>query len=183
MDAAVMVLKPLLQGRTSHWISGSRYHNSAKGMNIEEAICTRVRESKMSDAHYYGPIANLNVAPFNKIINLTHGGGKAAYYRETLIAREIVYGKVANQNGKLPKIDVYVHGHFHWWNHIHQQGVHHIQLPAWTAYEPVSIFTPSYTRMQPDIGAVLLLFDQDGRLTVWPYLYPLPHIADFTNEI
>ena len=135
------------------------------------------------DAHWYGSIANLKVSPFEKIINLSHGGGRASYYRETLIAREIIFGKVAYANQKLPKIDIYVHGHFHWWNHLHQQGVHHIQTPAWTAYEPIALFTPSYPRLQPETGGVLLLFDDEGRVTVWPFLYPTPHISDSVRMI
>jgi hypothetical protein len=183
IDAACTALKPLLKGRKSHWVSGSGYHVDQNGLSIEELIFDRLQAEKATTGAFYGPVANLNISPFNKLLNLTHGGGRAAYYRESIIAREIVYGKVANQNGKLPKIDMYIHGHFHWFNHLHQQNVHHLQLPGWTAYEPASIFTQAYTRMQPDIGGALILFDDVGRTTVWPYLYPLPHIADFSREI
>lgn len=178
-----IVLTPLLKGRSSHWVGGSRYHNSVKGMYIEQELCAKFKVGKVSNAEWYGPIANLKVKPFDKIINLTHGGGRAAYYRETLAAREMVYGKVAEVNEKLPRIDMYIHGHFHWFNYMHQANVHHLQLPGWTAYEPVPLFTPSYTRMQPDIGGCLILFDENGRVTVWHYTYPLPHIADKVKEV
>lgn len=178
-----IVLTPLLKGRDSHWVSGSGYHNSAKGMCVEQELCAKIHMKKDGKASWYGPIANLKVKPFGKMINLTHGGGKAAYYRETIAAREMIYGKVAEVNEKLPKIDMYIHGHFHWFDYIHQAGVHHLQLPGWTAYEPIALFTPNYTRMQPDIGGCLILFDENGRVTVWHYTYPLPHIADIVMEI
>ncbi len=162
IELGEIVLAPLLKGRKSHWVGGSRYHNSVKNMYVEQEICSKFGKS----AHWYGPIANLKVKPWGKIINLTHGGGRAAYYRETIAAREMIYGKVAEVNEKLPKIDMYVHGHFHWFDYIHQAGVHHLQLPGWTAYEPVALFTPNYTRMQPDIGGCLILFDENGRVTV-----------------
>jgi hypothetical protein len=179
----IQVLTPLLKGRDSHWVSGSGYHNSAKGMTVEEEICNQMGEKGISKTYWYGPIANLKVKPFDRIINMTHGGGRAAYYRETLAAREMVYGKVAEVDGKLPRINMYIHGHFHWFNYMHQANVHHLQLPCWTAYEPVPIFTPSYTRLQPDIGGALILFDSTGRITVWHFVYPTPHIADLVKEI
>jgi hypothetical protein len=177
------VLTPLVKGRDSHWVGGSPYHNSVKGMNVEREVCNRLTEGGVTKGTWHGLVANMRVKPFDKIINMTHGGGRAAYYRETIAAREMVYGKAGEVDGKLPRIYCYVHGHFHWYNYIHQGMVHHVQLPAWTAYEPVSIFTPNYTRLQPDIGGVLLLFDDEGRLTVWHFLYPLPHISDMVTEV
>jgi hypothetical protein len=184
LELGEKVLTPILKGRDSHWVSGSGYHNSAKGMSIEEELCKRMRTvNDVGKSNWYGPIANLRIKPFNKITNLTHGGGRAAYYRETLAAREMVYGKAAEVNGKLSKIDMYIHGHFHWYNYMHQANVHHLQLPGWTAYEPIALFTPAYTRMQPDIGGVLIFFDETGRILVWHFLYGLPHISDSVVEV
>jgi len=183
IQLAELTLRPLLKGRESHWVSGSGYHNSVQGMYVEEELCTKLGKEKDITTNWYGTVANLKVKPFDKIINLTHGGGRAMYYRETLAAREIIYGKVAEVNQKLPRIDMYVHGHFHWYCYMHQGNVHHLQLPGFTAYEPVPIFTPSYTRAQPDIGGALIMFDQSGRITVWHFLYPLPHISDEVTGI
>ena len=183
IQLGVNVLTPLLKGRDSHWVGGSRYHNSAKGMYVEQEICNRMTEGGITNGVWHGNIANMKIKPFDKIINMTHGGGRAAYYRETIAAREMIYGKAAEVNQKLPRIDMYVHGHFHWFDYIHQSNVHHLQLPGWVAYEPVPIFTPNYTRMQPDIGGALILFDDNARITVWHYTYPVPHIADAVIEI
>jgi len=183
IDLAEKVLTPLLKDRDSHWISGSGYHNSVRGMSVEQEVCKKMKKSGITNSTWHGVVANMKVKPFEKIINMTHGGGKAAYYRETIAAREMVYGKVASFDGKLPKIDMYIHGHFHWFNYMHQNNVHHLQLPCWTAYEPVPIFTPNYTRLQPDIGGVLIMFDEGGRIFVWHFLYPTPHIVDKVKEI
>jgi len=182
IKANTRILTPLIKDRSSHWVSGSGYHNSLPGMSVEEEICDRFKE-RGYDANWYGTVANLKVEPFNKIINLSHGGGKAMYYRETISAREIVYGKVGEVNNKLPKIDMYVHAHWHWYNYMHQANVHHLQLPCWMAYEPITLYTQAYTRYQPDIGGCLIMFDEEGRITVWHYLYDLPHISDFVKKI
>jgi hypothetical protein len=174
--------RPLVKDRISHWVSGSGYHNSVRGMAVEKEVCDRLCKEGVSETTWHGPIANLRIKPFGKVINLTHGGGAAAYYRETLEAREIIYGKAAAIDKKLEKIDIYVRGHFHWFNHLHQSNTHYVQIPCWTAYEPVPMWTKNYVRYQPDIGAALLMFDQEGRLTVWPFLYPLPHIVDKMTE-
>jgi hypothetical protein len=182
ITVAKKVLKPFLKDRSSHWVSGSGYHNTHHGMGIEEDICEQLKEAKY-DAHWYGTVANLEIKPFGKIINLSHGGGSAAYYRETIAAREIIYGKAAQVNDKLPKIDMYVHGHYHWFCYMHQSNVHHLQLPSWIAYEPITLFTRNYTRYQPDIGGCLILFDHEGRITVWHFCYDLPHVTDFVRQV
>jgi hypothetical protein len=178
LTALGLLLAPLLKGRTSHWVSGSGYHNSVQGMKVEAQLCSGLNDlEKEIKHHWHGPIANLLVEPYG-VINLTHGGSGAFIYRETAMAREIMFGKVAYASEKLPKIRGYIHGHWHWYCYLSQPDVDFIQMPCFVAYEPITIFTKYYTRFQPDIGAVILLIDGDGKMRVERFLYPAPHIAD-----
>ncbi len=175
-NAAYKLLFPLVNGRKSYWIAGSRYHRSAEGYNPDQSICEKFKNSQ-----WLGEVANLRIG--SKIINISHGGSSAFIYRETAMAREIVFSKMAWANNKLPQIDMFIHGHWHWFAHLHEYGVHHVQVPCWMVYEPAPIFTKNYTRFQPDIGGVIVLLDQDDRITVWHFIYPLPHIADGVIDI
>ena len=105
------------------------------------------------------------------------------FYRETAQAREMIYGRVAYADKKLPNISMYVHGHFHWFNYMHQVNGHSLQLPCWTALEPLPMFIKNYTKAQPDIGGAIIFMDEAGRITVWHMGYPLPHIADEVQEM
>lgn len=179
--AAGVLLSPILKGRKSYWVAGSGYHSSTPGHNPDEGLCETFNEKENYSSTWLGQVANLKVG--RRIINLSHGGGGAFIYRETAMAREIVFAKMAMANGKLPKIDMFIHGHFHWFSYLHEYDTHYLQLPCWIAFEPAPIFTKNYTRYQPDIGGAVVMIDHEDRITVWHFLYPLPHIADETIEI
>ncbi len=172
ISAGVLAMQRICKDRKSLWISGSKYHISAIGHNSEKDVCDRLGGT------WLGQVANIKIDPTEKIINVSHGGSGAFVYRETAMGREILFAKVAEANGKLPKISMFIHGHWHWFSYLHQSDTHFLQLPCWTAYEPVPIFTKNYTRFQPDIGAAIIMVDDEGRITCWHYLYPLPHIVD-----
>lgn len=172
VNAGVLGMQRLCRDRKSLWISGSKYHISATGHNTEKDICDRLGGT------WLGLVANLKIEPTEKIINVSHGGSGAFIYRETAMGREILFSKVAEANGKLPKISMFVHGHWHWFSYLHQSDCHYLQLPCWIAFEPVPIFIKNYARFQPDIGGAVIMVDEAGRITVWHYLYDLPHISD-----
>ncbi|OGM09502.1 hypothetical protein A2Z67_00175 [Candidatus Woesebacteria bacterium RBG_13_36_22] len=179
--AAEELLKPILKGRKSYWVSGSGYHASTPGHNPDEGLCESLGKEPDTYTQWLGTVANLKIG--KRIFNLSHGGSGAFIYRETAMAREIVFSKVAFANGKLPKIDMFIHGHFHWFCYLHEQDAHFLQLPCWMAYEPITLYTKNYTRFQPDIGGAIILIDEEERILVWHFMYPLPHIADETREI
>lgn len=175
-EAASILISPILKDRKSYWVAGSDYHASTPGHNPDESLCRFLNEKKDLHAEWLGPVANLRAG--KKLLNLSHGGSGAFIYRETSMAREIMFSKTAYANDKLPKIDMFIHGHWHWFAYLHEYDVHFVQLPCWIAYEPISLYTKNYTRFQPDIGAAICLIDDEERITVWHFLYPLPHIAD-----
>jgi hypothetical protein len=172
ISAGELAMRRLCKDRKSLWISGSKYHISAVGHNSEKDVCDKLGGT------WLGLVANLRIEPTDKIINISHGGSGAFVYRETAMGREILFAKVAEANGKLPKISMFIHGHWHWFSYLHQSDTHYLQLPCWIAYEPIPIFVKNYPRFQPDIGGAVIMVDEAARITVWHYLYDLPHIAD-----
>lgn len=181
INAGVELWSKICKGRKSIWVPGSGYHISTPGHNTEKDICDRIGKLPGTETIWAGPVINLELE--GRIINFSHGGSGAFIYRETAMAREIMFSKVAWANNKLPKIDMFVHGHWHWFSYLHEYDVHFLQLPGWTAFEPCPIFIKNYVRFQPDIGGVIILMDDEGRILVWHFLYPVPRIAYAQDRI
>ena len=51
-------------------------------------------------------------------------------------------------------------------------------MPGWACFIPNKIYLKSYSKMQPDIGGVIVQITDEDRLVVRKFLYPLPKIAD-----
>lgn len=174
-EAAVELYKPLLAPhRKLYLISGSGYHGSLD-FDHQKTIC------KELGGKYLGAVANIQLRGTKRIMNISHGASSAYIYRTTIMDREGLFQMAAATLGKIPKIDIVIRGHWHSFIHIHLAKQHMIQLPCWMALEPNKIYLRSYGKMQPDIGAVILLIDKEERITVWHYLYPLPNIADMVK--
>lgn len=167
-----VLIKPAVRDRKHYWIRGSNYHVSIRGGNYEQSIAEKL------GGVYLGAVALLKIDPFDQIWLVSHGSSQGVIYKEMISGREIMFARSAQATTKVPKVDMIIHGHWHWFNHMHQSNVHHIQCPCWETYYPWPAMIQWYFKHQPDIGAVLVLIDEEGRKTIWPFLYPLPHIAD-----
>jgi hypothetical protein len=181
IDAGVALYSRICKGRKSVWVQGSEYHISTPGHNTEKNICDRIGKLPETETIWAGAVVNMDLD--GRIINFSHGGSGAFIYRETAMAREIMFSKVAWANNKLPKIDMFIHGHWHWFSYLHEYDVHFLQLPGWTSFEPCPIFIKNYVRFQPDIGGAIILMDDEGRIQVWHFLYPVPRITYIQNKV
>lgn len=166
----VETIRPLVKKRKLLMISGTGYHKTARGINPEKSVCDAL------GGIWLGPLANLSFKPSKKVFNIHHGYSGSVIYREMILAREGLFAKWAEANGT-PHVDVIIRGHLHSFIHIHEHGLHMIQLPCWTAMEPSKITLKLYFKMLPDIGGVVINMDNEDRLTVFHYLYPVPTIA------
>jgi hypothetical protein len=176
-ECASEILSRIVKNRKLIVIGGSGYHKGAgKNSNPEKDVCDRFGGT------WLGPVKNVRFAPSKKLFNLTHGESGAYIYREMMMGREMLFARAAYASGKIPRIDVMARGHWHYFSHIHSQGMHFLQVPAWKAFEPSKIFLKSYGKLQPDMGGTILFLDDNDRVKVWPFLYPNPHIADGTIE-
>jgi hypothetical protein len=165
--------KPLCVGRKALFVGGSGYHQGAgKNQSPEQDVCERL------GGEWFGAVANVKFAPSEKLWHIQHGESAAMVYQATVLERDGNFMKIAEANGDLPHIDCFAKGHWHTWAHLHLDQFHAIQVPCWAAWQPTK-FGKLYYGKQPKIGGVICLIDEQGRVTVWPFLYkPIPRIAD-----
>lgn len=165
-----------------HVIKGTKYHE-AKFTEQLEKIALKLREAGFN-ATYMGPIKHLRFMKEPRVVvaNIAHETTNATVYPETPMKRDIDTMLIQSHPkiDKVPYSKLIVRFHRHIWEHIDARGVHRIQVPCWQAYVPWDV--KNYYAWQPDIGGVLLLIDEQGRVRVWEYTYPLPHFEDSLVE-
>lgn len=177
-----LLLKPAKGRRLFFW-SGSGYHISTKAHNTERDICMNKRLAEVAEStHWMGPVSIMSFPPSEKKFLVHHGQSAAYIYRTMLMSREALYVREAMAMGKVPPIDVIVKGHWHQFLHVHENQMHSIQLPCWCMFIPWKGSLLSYGKHQPDIGGVITILDEEDRLRVWHYLYPLPHLIDVPRK-
>lgn len=180
-DAFCKLIKPLIKGRTFFMLSGSGYHQS-----LDTDIAKDIAESCKKVAKevvYYGGIANIELKGTKRILHVEHGESAAMIYRTTQMDREGLFHLEAHAQDKIPKADIIAWGHVHKSIHIHLRHQHLVQVGCWKVFEPSKIFLKSYAKMQPDIGAWIILINENDKISVWDYGYPLPHIADMIQKL
>jgi len=105
-------------------------------------------------------------------------------YPETTAGREMLFFKEAVFDRKLPRPNILVRAHNHFYLHLHKRNMHFIKNPCWSILEPSDYTTRNYAKFQPDLGMSLLLIDNDDRVSSWHFLTEeTPHIADFVRNI
>ena len=178
-EMAFDVLKPICMGRKVFFLSGSGYHQGqGKGNVPERDVCNLLGKVPGCKTEWLGSVANIRFKPFKKIWHLQHGESAAVVYQATVLERDSNFLKIAEADENLPHIDYMVKGHWHRWGHLHLDRYHAIQIPGWATWTPWKWSRLFYGK-QPNIGGVVCLQDEEGRLTVWPFLYkPIPRIAD-----
>lgn len=163
IDCCVDILKEIVKNRKFYIVSGTTYHEATE-VKIHKTIANRLGGT------FCGYIADLKVKEVGKTINIAHKGSNAMIYLSTTLDREAVFLKMAEGLNKFPKVDIFLRGHLHVFDEIHQRKIRLIQCPCWKAYEPSGIFTGIVGKRIPDIGGLILLFDSENRLQVLHYL-------------
>jgi UDP-2,3-diacylglucosamine pyrophosphatase LpxH len=172
VDHAISLIKPIINDKPSIHLSGSGYHGS-KDTRVHRRIAKDV------GGKFLGGIANVKLEGTSRILNIAHGTSQAYVYRTMIMSRESLFMAEAMAFGKVPRVDMLIRGHMHHFIHIHQKGMHMLQLPCWKAYEPWRGTLGAYGKFQPDIGACILLIDQKDRMVVLPFIMQEQvHIAD-----
>jgi hypothetical protein len=168
--------------KTVFVLKGTSFHESKYVEELEKIAL--ILKNKGFDAQYLGPIAHLRLMkePKEIIANVAHEGTQAIVYPETPMARSINDMLREAARGNVPRAKLIIRGHRHVWEHIDKMGIHYIAIPCWQTFVPYEKAVEHYYAWQPDIGGVLLLIDDEGRIRVWEYLYPLPHMEDTLRE-
>ena len=178
-DACIKLFKPLCKGRTVIGVSGTDYHNSQDTKTEKQII-----EDEDIGGTYCGYVINGDIKGTKRTMNVMHGKSGAVIYPETVAGREMLFFKEAVYDKKLPKPDILIRAHNHFYMHLHKRGMHFIKNPCWTILEPSDYTVKNYEKWQPDLGMCLLLIDTEDRITCWHfYTEETPHIADFVRNI
>lgn len=172
VEACLKLMRKLCKKRSVVGVSGSQYHDSLD-VRLDKIIIDEL------GGEWAGLLANQPVKDTKRIIQMAHGVSSAYVYREQVMGKESKALWIAEGKGKLPfHIDMKVGGHWHHYFHIHGEKQHLLQLPGWTDWVPWKGGIPYYGERIPDIGACIMLVDEQDRMTVYPFTYPRPLIAD-----
>jgi len=177
IEMAVALLKPLCRDRKVYGVEGSGYHVLPGGTSADQLVV------QLLGGEWKGPIAIGRFSPSNLLWNIQHGQSGAMIYRETVLAREQIFMNAAAGLGKIELTHVMVRGHWHWFYFDATNSQWKIQVPGWACFIPNKIYLRSYGKMQPDIGGVIVQITDEDRLVLREYLYPLPKIADTSEEL
>jgi len=179
-DAAEALLLPIVYGRNYIGFSGSKYHQSMD-TKVHRDLARRVKPIAKSSS-FYGAIANLRLKGTDKVANIAHASTSAMLYPSTALDRERIFLKVAEARDVLPKIDIMIRGHLHKYMTLRYSDMTIIQSPCWQAWYPLGTKMKLYGKHQPDIGALILLIDNNGGIHVEEFMYKAPHVIDKLRE-
>lgn len=166
--ATVELCEPLCRDRSTYVFDGTGYHES-----LDSRMHKHLAD-KLGGKHM-GGLANLKFS--GRRFNITHGTSAAFVYRAGRMERDAYFQKWAEALGKVPKVDVLVKAHWHQFFHIHANQQHIIQIPCWQGFVPWDKALGNYARYQPDIGGIIVTLDEQARIRVLHFLYPVVHIG------
>lgn len=108
----------------------------------------------------------------NKRLFITHTAPNASMYPEQAMGKDMMTYQEAVTQGKVPPIDMIIRAHKHTFVEVHKPSIRALQLPCWQFATPYDGVLQNFGKWQPDIGSVIMLFDEKLRSTVWHFTYP-----------
>lgn len=155
------------------WIwKGTPYHLSLD-TSIEEQITNKL-QARGIKTRFMGEFSILNLSYGNneKTMFVTHPASSAVMYPEQAMGRDMMTWQESVANGKLPKVDMIIRAHKHNFIEVHKAAIRALQLPCWQFLVPYDGALKNFSRYQPDVGGVIMMFDEKMRTTVWHFIYP-----------
>lgn len=156
------------------WIwKGTGYHGSLD-TSVEEDIANMLRAEYGLNARYFGEYSyiNLKYKDREKHLWVAHSASAAYMYPEQAMGRDMLKFQEAQAQGKIPHIDMIIRAHKHSFIEVHKPSIRSLQLPCFQFFVPYDGAVKNYPIYQPDIGGVIMLFDEKLRTTVWHFTYP-----------
>lgn len=151
---------------------GTGYHGSFDSSVEEDVVGWLYRDHDIR-ADYRGEYSyiNLRYGDYDKKIWITHTASGATMYPEQAMGKDMMLWQEAVGQGKLPAVDMIIRAHKHSFIEVHKPSIRATQLPCWQFFVPYDRALQNYSRWQPDIGGVIMLFDDKMRTTVWHFTY------------
>ena len=148
------------------------YHGS-RDTSVDANIADILKAKHNLPAEYKGEysIITLEFNGYKKKIFITHPTSNATMYPEQAMGKDMMLWEEGVGKGKLPRIDVIIRAHKHNFIEVHKPTIRAIQLGCWQFFVPYDGAMKNFARWQPDIGSVILLFDENLRMTTWHFMY------------
>lgn len=163
-----------------YMIAGTEYHDGLSGAAVEglaEGLGCQIYEGRGS-GRFAKEVLDLEVYP-GRVINFQHGiGVSTGLYRATAPDQEGIWSALAGREGKLPKAEVLVRSHAHYYVHIEHESKHILISPCWQLQTRYMRRRSAY-RMLPSIGTVTVrcyekVEEGQDAWQIIKQLYPLP---------
>ena len=173
---AKQIIEPIKKNRDFFGVKGTDYH-SGSIVDAEQELIAQL------NGVYWGRLKNIKLRNTNVHFNISHGEGGAFIYRATKADRELLFMKVAEAERKINfHIDLFVRGHLHYFGYLKMNTNAYLACPAWVDWIPYRPALGLYGR-QVDIGGVIVIINDDDKITPIEFLYPLPNMAQNPMEV
>jgi hypothetical protein len=148
------------------------YHGS-RDSSVDLSVARILKSKYGLPVEYKGEysIIDLVYNEYRKKIFITHPTSNATMYPEQAMGKDMLLWEEAVGKGKLPHIDVIIRAHKHNFLEVHKATIRAIQLACWQFFVPYDGAMKNFARWQPDVGSVILLFDEKLRMTTFHYIY------------
>jgi hypothetical protein len=153
--------------------AGTGYHGSVD-MSIDNDVAKILRADYNIETSFKSEYSyiKLEYNDAEKMIWITHTANDASMYPEQAMGKDMMLYQEAVAQGKLPPVDMIIRAHHHSFIEVHKPSIRALQLPCWQFAQPYDGVLKNFGRFQPDIGSVIMLFDEKLRSTVWHFTYP-----------
>jgi len=179
VKAAIKLFLPVCLGKQVFGVHGTGYHDSLD-MKAEKYIIEELAK-KGGGGKYWGPFRNFRVN--GHVVNVSHGQGGALIYRATKSDRELLHALAGEAAGKIKDhIDLFIRAHLHFYGYLDNGCNRYLACPCFTDWIPYKYSLKLYGR-QPDMGFVIVIFEEDGEITVKRTLFDLPGIAQVPEDL
>ena len=170
VEVAAKLLEPHVKGKKIYSVSGSNYHQSMD-TNLDRLVTQRL------DGEWHGILSHLELEGTDQIFQLAHGSGSGTMYRESGMAREMMFLSMTVKN-KIPHdVNFLVRGHLHSYHYVDSDQRGYLYAPGWKLFFPWAPLLKSYGKNIPTIGGLILDVDDRGIRILKPryhdeYFYP-----------
>jgi len=153
-------------------LQSTPYHDSID-MSADERVALNLKDAGFN-TKYIGEWSYIDLEYNNitKRIFASHHSNRSTTYPATAINKDILFFSSNAGNNKLPKVDIILRAHNHNYVELRDGDIVGIQLPAWQFFVPYDKAVKSFPMFQPDIGGLMLLFDEDMELNIKTFMYP-----------
>lgn len=165
------------------WIWGGTPYHGTRTSSVEKDTATMLRADYGIKAIYRNEYSYIDIKykGLEKHLWITHVAPDGSMYPEMAMGRDMMTWQEAVGKGKLRPIDMIIRAHKHEFVEVHKASIRALQLPCWQFFSPYDGALKNFAKFQPDIGSVVLLFDDKLRLSTWHLLYP--NVEDAENMI